>query len=57
MKRFKLWAISALAILSLAVAGCQDTGTTSSTAPGASTDALQSIPAVSDAALPSESAP
>lgn len=57
MKRFKLWAISALAILSLAVAGCQDTGTTSSTAPGASTDALQSIPAMSDAALPSESAP
>jgi hypothetical protein len=47
MKRLKMGALTALAIIALAIAGCQDGGTDSSV------DALNSFPASSDAALPS----
>jgi hypothetical protein len=47
MKRLKMGAVTALAIISLAIAGCQDTGT------DASDNLDASIPAISDAALPS----
>jgi hypothetical protein len=49
MKRLKMGLVTALAILSLAIAGCQDTGTDSVDAsmglPGTSTDALPSLDA------------
>jgi hypothetical protein len=48
MKRLKMGALTALAIIALAIAGCQDGGTDSSI------DGLESIPAMSEGGLPSE---
>ena len=47
MKRLKMGAVTALAIISLAIAGCQDSGTDTSD------DLDASIPAASQAVLPS----
>jgi hypothetical protein len=46
MKRLKMGLVTALAILSLAIAGCQDTGTDS-------VDASMGLPGASEGALPS----
>lgn len=50
MNRLRMAAVGALVVLSLAIAGCQDSGTDSSI------DAGASIPATSEGALPSVSA-
>ena len=56
MKRLQIWAVTALAILTVAIAGCQNQGTDASlpaaSDAGASIDA--SMPAMSDMSSPSE---
>ncbi|HEY6607780.1 MAG TPA: hypothetical protein VI277_01150 [Candidatus Limnocylindria bacterium] len=47
MKRLKMGAVTALAIISLAIAGCQDTGS------DASQDLDVPVPGTSEGALPS----